>query len=55
MICREDKLQVIFNGVDIESYEGGVHDEVKREELGIPEAAFVAGMVGRMMYIRKEV
>lgn len=47
-ICREDKLQVIFNGVDIESYEGGVHGEIKREELGIPEDAFVAGMVGRI-------
>ena len=29
-ICREDKLQVIFNGVDIESYEGGVHGEIKK-------------------------
>lgn len=47
-ICREDKLQVIFNGVDIESYEGGVHGEIKREELGIPEDTFVAGMVGRI-------
>lgn len=47
-ICREDKLQVIFNGVDIESYEGGVHGEIKREELGIPEDAFVVGMVGRI-------
>lgn len=47
-ICKEDKLQVIFNGVDIESYENGVHGEVKREELGIPEDAFVVGMVGRI-------
>lgn len=35
-------------GVDIESYEGGVHGEIKREELGIPEDAFVAGIVGRI-------
>lgn len=47
-ICREDKLQVIFNGVDIESYENGVHGAVKRSVLNIPEDAFVIGMVGRM-------
>ena len=47
-ICKEDKLQVIFNGVDIEAYENGVHDAVKRRELDIPEDAFVVGMVGRM-------
>ena len=47
-ICKEDKLQVIFNGVDIEAYENGVHGAVKRRELNIPENAFVVGMVGRM-------
>lgn len=47
-ICREDKLQVIFNGVDIETYENGVHGAVKRRDLNIPEDAFVVGMVGRM-------
>ena len=47
-ICRKDKLQVIFNGVDIESYENGVHGAVKRKDLNIPEDAFVVGMVGRM-------
>ena len=47
-ICKEDKLQVIFNGVDIEAYENGVHGAVKRRELSIPENAFVVGMVGRM-------
>lgn len=47
-ICREDKLQVIFNGVDIEAYENGVHGAVKRADLNIPEDAFVVGMVGRM-------
>lgn len=25
-ICRDDKLQVIFNGVDIDAYENGIHD-----------------------------
>ena len=47
-ICKEDKLQVIFSGVDIEAYENGVHGAVKRRELNIPEDAFVVGMVGRM-------
>ena len=47
-ICREDKLQVIFNGVDIESYECGEHGKVKRADLDIPEDAFVIGMVGRI-------
>lgn len=47
-ICREDKLQVIFNGVDIEVYENGAHGTVKRKDLNIPEDAFVVGMVGRM-------
>ena len=47
-ICREDKLQVIFNGVDIEAYENGVHGAVERKDLNIPDDAFVVGMVGRM-------
>lgn len=47
-ICGEKKLQVIFNGVDIEAYENGEHNEVKRAELNIPEDAFVVGMVGRI-------
>ena len=47
-ICREDKLQVIFSGVDIETYENGVHGAVKRRDLNISDDAFVVGMVGRM-------
>ena len=47
-ICIDEKLQVIFNGVDIEAYENGVHSAVKRKDLNIPEDAFVVGMVGRM-------
>ena len=45
-ICKEDKLQVIFNGVDIEAYENGAHGAVKRQDLNIPEDTFVVGMVG---------
>lgn len=47
-ICREDKLQVIFNGVDIEDYENRVHGVINRSVLKIPEDAFVVGMVGRI-------
>lgn len=47
-ICSEDKLQVIFNGVDIEAYENSIHGVVKRQDLNIPEDAFVIGMVGRI-------
>lgn len=47
-VCGEKKLQVIFNGVDIEAYESGKHGEVKRNDLGIPNDAFVVGMVGRI-------
>lgn len=47
-ICRENKLQVIFNGVDIEAYKNGVHCTIKRKDLDIPDDAFVVGMVGRI-------
>lgn len=47
-ICRDDKLQVIFNGVDIEAYDCSEHGKVKRADLNIPEDAFVIGMVGRI-------
>ena len=47
-ICRENKLQVIFNGVDIEAYKNGVHGTIKRKDLDIPDDAFVVGMVGRI-------
>lgn len=47
-ICKEGKLQVIFNGVDVDAYKAGAHGVVKRADLGIPDDAFVAGMVGRV-------
>lgn len=47
-ICKEEKLQVIFNGVDIETYENEKHGKIKREDLNIPDDAFVVGMVGRI-------
>lgn len=47
-ICKADKLQVIYNGVDIDAYENGPHGMIKRSDVGIPEDAFVIGMVGRI-------
>lgn len=41
-ICKEDRLHVIYNGIDIDGY---VNEEV---ELPIPQDAFVVGMVGRI-------
>lgn len=46
-ICRESKLQVIFNGVDISAYDQNTK-KVQREALKIPADAFVVGMVGRL-------
>lgn len=47
-ICKEEKIQVIFNGVDIEAYEASEHETIKKADLKIPENAFVIGMVGRL-------
>lgn len=47
-ICKKEKLQVIFNGIDIEKYNQTNEYPVKRENLNIPEEAFVIGMVGRI-------
>lgn len=47
-ICREEKLQVICNGVDIQDYESRKNSEVSRKSIGIGKDAFVVGMVGRL-------
>lgn len=47
-ICKENKLQVILNGIDIENYEQYPHISLSRESLGIPENAIIIGMVGRL-------
>lgn len=41
-ICNKNKLHVIYNGIDIESY------TTECAEMNIPEKAFVVGMVGRI-------
>ena len=47
-ICKENKLKVIFNGIDIDEYEAEQENMVTKEALGIPKDAFVVGMVGRI-------
>ena len=47
-ICADNKLQVIFNGVDIEAYEQKEHGKISKADLKIPKDAFVVGMVGRI-------
>lgn len=41
-ICKEEKLHVIYNGIDIENYNSNA------VELPIPKNSFVVGMVGRI-------
>ena len=45
-ICKPNKLQVIYNGIDLEEIEKTT--PMSRDQLGIPEDAFVVGMVGRL-------
>ena len=45
-ICKPSKLQVIYNGIDLEEIEKTA--PMSRVQLGIPEDAFVVGMVGRL-------
>lgn len=49
-ICKEDKLQTILNGIDIEGYERAPHNQITRQSLNIPEKAFVIGMTGRICF-----
>lgn len=41
-ICNEDKLHVIYNGIDIDGY------KCEQVDLPIPKDSFVVGMVGRI-------
>ncbi len=42
-----ERIEVIVNGVDIQSYEGASGDRL-REELGLPEDAWIIGTAGRL-------
>ena len=45
-LCKADKLVVINNGIDFDEYQN--FQPKSRAELGIPENAFVVGMIGRL-------
>ena len=45
-ICKPSKLQVIYNGVDLEAIKNTIPKT--RAELNVPEDTFVVGMVGRL-------
>ena len=47
-ICRKNKLQVIFNGVDIKAYESSMHGPIHNTDLGISDDSIIVGMVGRL-------
>lgn len=48
-ICNPEKVQVIFNGIDIDKYnEDKKNYIINRNDLNIPKDAFVVGMVGRI-------
>lgn len=47
-ICNQNKLKVIYNGIDIESSRIQMNELIEKQELGIPNDSFVIGMVGRL-------
>lgn len=48
-ITNKGKMQVIFNGVDInEIKENADRTTIRRSQLGIPEDAYIIGMAGRI-------
>lgn len=48
-ICKEEKIEIIFNGIDVAAYKFLLDEsKLQREDLNIPVDAFVVGMVGRI-------
>ena len=47
-ICSKNKLRVIYNGIDLEQYESEKTVHITRKSIGIPNDAFILGMVGRL-------
>lgn len=48
-ICKEKKIKVIFNGIDItEHYKNSKGFTISKSKLGIPENSYVFGFVGRI-------
>ena len=47
-ICKEDKLELILNGIDIEWYDNYTSSTCNRKTLGISDDAIIVGAVGRL-------
>lgn len=48
-ICKEEKVKVIYNGIDIDEYEQKKRNfTLSRNDLGIADDAYVIGTVGRL-------
>lgn len=48
-ICKESKISLINNGIDIEKVQELVlNTQLKKSDLSIPEDAYIIGMVGRI-------
>ena len=48
-VGNQQKLQVIYNGVDVKAIETNISTtKLSRNQLNIPENAFVVGMIGRI-------
>lgn len=48
-ICKEDKIKIIYNGIDIEDYnKKKSRYKLTKEKLGIPSDAYVIGTIGRL-------
>ncbi len=48
-VCSEGKIEVIFNGIDLDEYESSIKNNIYyKETLNIPKDSIVIGMVGRI-------
>ena len=45
-IAHTEKFNVILNGIDIENCNKQLNNGISREKIGIPEDAYVIGLVG---------
>lgn len=52
-ICKQDKIKLLGNGVDLEKFEPGRFNsnfkQQKRQQIGIPNDAIVIGIIGRLV------
>lgn len=49
---KEEKIKVIYNGVNTDKFNSSINTKTLRQELSIPEDAFIIGMIGRVNAIK---